>query len=254
MTLPRPSVTLHLAQTIDGRIAGRGARVALSTREGLEIAHRARAEHDAILVGAQTVVIDDPWLTVRLCDGPQPLRVVLASALHIPEGARILDRSARPQGPLLVIGAEGRATEAARARLAARGAEVCVVRAADCGWVSLPHALASLRERGIMRLLVEGGARVLTSFLRERLADRAAIEIVPRIFGESGLAAFGALGGRGGRGGVKGSGASDGMGAIDAGEGSDDPSVRAPPVALRRTTVERLGENILLRGDLEYLA
>ena len=181
MSHPRPSVTLHLAQTLDGRIAGRGARAALSTREGLELAHRARAAHDAVLVGAHTVVIDDPLLTVRLCEGPQPLRVALASALEIPPAARLLDPGAPAGGPVLVIGAEGRATPQAQARLATRGAEVWVVTANERGWVSLPHALARLYERGVRRLLVEGGARVLTSFLRDQLADRAEIEIAPRI-------------------------------------------------------------------------
>lgn len=240
MTLSRPTVTLHLAQTIDGRIAGRGVRALLSTREGFEVAHQARAEHDAILIGARTVIIDDPQLTVRLFEGPQPLRVVLASELQIPEAARICDRTARPGAPLLVIGAKGRATDEARARLAARGTEVCVVPADERGMVSLPHALALLNERGVKRLLVEGGAQVLTSFLRERLADRAAIEIAPRIFGDTALAGFGALGG------------SHALAASHADDGKSGREPRVPPIALRGTTVERLGENLLLRGDLEY--
>lgn len=226
MSHPRPFVTLHLAQTLDGRIAGRDARARLSTSEGMELAHRARAAHDAVLVGAQTVAIDDPLLTVRLCDGKQPLRVVLASALSIPEGARLLDGGAPASGPVLVLGAEGRATEAAQARLGARGSEVCVVAATERGWVSLPHALAALHARGVRRLLVEGGARVLTSFLRERLADVAEIEVAPRIFGDTALAAFGAL--------------------RDA-----SPDIA---ITLRGLTVDRLGENILLRGELEYPA
>lgn len=226
MTLPRPFVTLHVAQTLDGRIAAAGARVAISTREGLEDAHRARASHDAILVGGKTVSIDDPLLTVRFCEGPQPLRVVLASSLELPETARLLERTTTAAGAVLVIGAEGRATDGARTRLLARGAEVCVVPANGRGWVSLPHALAVLYERGVRRLLVEGGARVLTSFLGERLADYAEIEIAPRIFGDAALAAFGALAG-------------------------DLPHAA---VAIRRPTVERLGDNLILRGDVEYPA
>ncbi|NUQ79197.1 MAG: dihydrofolate reductase family protein, partial [Polyangiaceae bacterium] len=104
--------------------------------------------------------------------------------------------------------------------------EVCVVPANGRGWVSLPHALAVLYARGVRRLLVEGGARVLTSFLGERLADYAEIEIAPRIFGDAALAAFGALAG-------------------------DLPHAA---VAIRRPTVERLGDNLILRGDVEYPA
>lgn len=224
MTLPRPFVTLHVAQTLDGRIAVAGARVAISTREGLEEAHRARASHDAILVGGKTVSIDDPLLTVRFCEGPQPIRVVLASSLDLPETARLLDRAGTSAGPVLVVGAEGRASDAARARLVSRGAEVCVVPANARGWVSLPHALSVLYARGVRRLLVEGGARVLTSFLSERLADYAEIEIAPRIFGDAALAAFGAL-------------------------ANDLPRAA---IAIRRPTVEHLGDNLILRGPVEY--
>jgi 5-amino-6-(5-phosphoribosylamino)uracil reductase/diaminohydroxyphosphoribosylaminopyrimidine deaminase/5-amino-6-(5-phosphoribosylamino)uracil reductase len=223
MTLPRPSVTLHFAQTLDGRIAGRGARAELSTSEGIEHAHRARAAHDAVLVGIRTVVVDDPQLTVRACEGRQPWRVVLSSEVSLPDAARLLGPDAGG-GAVLVFGAEGRATAAASARLAARGAEVCLVPATAGGWVSLPHALAALHERGIRRLLVEGGGRVLTSFVRERLADRAEIEIAPLLFGDAAVAAFGAL--------------------------TDVPQKAS--VALRRPTVERLGHNLLVRGELEY--
>jgi riboflavin-specific deaminase-like protein len=225
----RPLVTLHFAQTLDGRIALRCARVELSTPEGIEHAHRARAEHDAVLVGVRTVVVDDPLLTVRACDGPQPLRVVLASALAVPEGARLIQssESGEPRGRVVVLGAEGRAPEPAQARLRERGAEVVVMPATEGGWVSLPHALAELHARGVRRLLVEGGASVLTSFLRGRLADRAEIEIAPRLLGETAIAAVGALG----------------------------EAPLASAVALRQpVAVERLGGNLLLRGEIDYPA
>lgn len=232
MSQRRPLVTLHFAQTLDGRLALQCARIELSTREGVEHAHRARAEHDAVLVGVRTVVIDDPLLTVRACEGPQPLRVVLASALAIPEGAQLLRSSGdgAAGGRVLVLGAEGRASASVRARLLERGAEVVVVPATDRGWVSLPHALDELYARGVRRLLVEGGASVLTSFLRERLADRAEVEIAPRLFGETAVAAVGALGALG-------------------------EAPLASAVALRQPmVVERLGDNVLLRGEIDYPA
>src|SRR5258706_1115467 len=86
----RPEVTIHFAQTLDGRIAFDNARAAISSDEGIAEAHRARAEHDAVLVGARTVAIDDPQLTVRACAGKQPRRVVLASALVLPKSAKLL--------------------------------------------------------------------------------------------------------------------------------------------------------------------
>jgi riboflavin-specific deaminase-like protein len=217
----RPRITLHFAQSLDGRIARAGTRTLLSSHDGLALAHRARAEADAVLVGSETVKIDDPQLTVRGCAGPQPRRVVLASALDIRESARVLACT----GPgLLVIGAEGRATPRARDRLASLGAETCIVPAGPDGLVSLPAAIAELHARGIARLLVEGGARVLTAFLRARLADDATIEIAPCWLGATALGAVGALGGA----------------AADL----------AP--SLTDLRVDRLGANIVVRGRVAY--
>ncbi|WP_437275491.1 RibD family protein [Sorangium sp. So ce375] len=227
MSLPRPRVTLHFAQTLDGRIAAPDRRVELSTPAGIVHAHRARAEHDAVLVGIRTVVIDDPLLTLRACEGRQPMRVVLASALGVPEGARLLQSHGSGQpagGRVLVFGAAGRASREARARLEERGAEVVVVPADDHGRVSLRHALAELHARGVRRLLVEGGGAVLTSFLRARLADRAEVEIAPRILGDTAIPAVGALG----------------------------EAPLASAIDLREPAVELLGGNVLVRGEVSY--
>ncbi len=186
----RPRVSLHFAQTLDGRIALGGVRTPLSSRAGFELARRARSENDAVLVGRATVQVDDPRLTARTPGARQPRRIVLASGLEISPEARVLHG-----GPgTLVIGVEGRASAEARARLTATGAEVRLVPAGDDGLVSLPAALASVLEWGVETLLVEGGARVLSSFLRHRLADEATIEIVPRWLGGAALAAIGEIG------------------------------------------------------------
>jgi riboflavin-specific deaminase-like protein len=186
----RPRVTLHFAQSLDGRIALAGARTPLSSRTGLELAHRARATHDGVLVGSTTVKVDDPRLAVVACDGRQPRRIVLASGLDVPFGARVL-----VGGPgTLVIGVEGRAPAERRARLNAAGVDVRLVAADEDGLVSLPAALAAIRAWGVERLLVEGGARVLSSFLRGHLADEATVEIVPSLLGAPAVAAVGAIG------------------------------------------------------------
>jgi 5-amino-6-(5-phosphoribosylamino)uracil reductase/diaminohydroxyphosphoribosylaminopyrimidine deaminase/5-amino-6-(5-phosphoribosylamino)uracil reductase len=187
---PLLRVTAHFAQSLDGRIAVRGNTTLLSSPEGVLVAHRARAEHDAVLVGSETVRIDDPLLTVRACQGPNPKRVVLASTLDVPTRARIF-----AAGPgTLVIGAAGRASPIAAARLRSAGAEVRLVAARPDGLVSLPEALEALLDVGVRRLLVEGGARVLTAFLRARLIERVSIEIAPRWLGTEGLTAIGDLG------------------------------------------------------------
>lgn len=191
MTLDaRPRISLHFAQTLDGRIALRGVRTPLSSRAGFELAYRARAEHDAVLVGRATVQVDDPRLTVPTPGARQPRRIVLATSLEISPDARVLHG-----GPgTLVVGVEGRASAQARARLVAVGAEVKLVPAGDDGLVSLPDALATILAWGVKRLLVEGGGRILSSFLRHRLADEATIEIVPRWLGGGALAAIGEIG------------------------------------------------------------
>src|SRR5262249_42512985 len=137
-----------------------------------------------------TVRVDDPLLTVRRAPGASPLRVVLASTLELPPAARVLGRDAG----LLVIGAAGRAAPAAAARLEAARAAVAIVPATAEGMVSIDGALALLTERGVARVLVEGGARVLTSFLRAGKVDRMEIEIAPRLLGAPGTAVVGQLG------------------------------------------------------------
>ncbi len=219
----RPRVSLHFAQTLDGRIALLGVRTPLSSRAGFELAHRARAEHDAVLVGRATVQVDDPRLTVPTVPtaaARQPRRIVLASALEISPDARVLHG-----GPgTLVVGVEGRATTQASARLTAAGAEVRLVPAGDDGLVSLPDALALIFAWGVKRLLVEGGGRILSSFLRHRLADEATIEIVPRWLGGGALAAIGEIG----------------VTALEQ------------AVALEDARVERAEASIVVRGRIAY--
>lgn len=216
----RPRTTLHFAQSLDGRIALAGTRTPLSSRTGMLLAHRARAEHDAVLVGRATVKVDDPRLTAVGHDGRQPRRIVLASTLDVPSEARVLQG-----GPgTLIIGVEGRAPAQARARLEDAGAQVRLVPAGDDGLVSLPKALAAIWEWGVHRLLVEGGACVLSSFLRQRLADDATIEIVPCLLGAPAVTAIGAIG----------------VTALDHAVGLENPSV------------ERAEASIVVRGRLAY--
>ncbi len=216
----RPLVTVHLAQSLDGRIALDGATTLLSTHEGRACAHATRAAHDAVLVGASTVRIDDPLLTVRDAPGEHPLRVVLASTLLLPRGAKVLGRDGRA----LVIGAEGRGLEVERRALEAAGATVALAARDADGRVAIDGALDILAERGVERLLVEGGAKVVTSFLRAKRVDRLCIEIAMRLLGAPGTPTVGAL------------------------------DITALPQAPRlvNVAVERLGENVLVRGDVVY--
>jgi riboflavin-specific deaminase-like protein len=221
----RPVVTLHFAQSLDGRIGLGSAceRVILSSEEGLVAAHRARAEHDAVLVGIETVLHDDPLLTVRSGGHGRPLRVVLDSSLRLPLGARLLTAPGSA-GTVVVFGVAGRAQHERKRALEAAGALVHLVEADANGRVTLPAMLELLAVRGVRRLLVEGGGQVLTSFLRARAAAHAQIEVAPCFLGEPATPAVGALG-------------------VDA-------SGRA--LRLERLQVEALGTGLFIRGDIVY--
>jgi GTP cyclohydrolase II len=175
----RPYVVLKYAQTLDGRIATRtGDSKWISGEPERRTSHALRAACDSVLVGIGTVVADDPQLTVRLVPGASPLRIILDTTLRVPPSAQILADTA----PTLVLTTD-RSSAERRADLRERGVGVQVV-AADPPWgVDLAAALAALRAVGVRSLLVEGGAAVITSFLRRRLADRVVVGIAPTILG-----------------------------------------------------------------------
>jgi GTP cyclohydrolase II len=174
----RPFVVLKYAQTLDGRIATRsGDSKWISGERERCISHALRAACDGVLVGVGTVITDDPQLTVRLVPGSTPLRIVLDSGLRLPPHAKILDEQA---GTLLVT--TRRSSVERRRELDGRGVGVRVVEDGPVG-VDLVQALAVLRGDGVRSLLVEGGARVITSFLAARLVDRVVVGIAPTIVG-----------------------------------------------------------------------
>jgi diaminohydroxyphosphoribosylaminopyrimidine deaminase/5-amino-6-(5-phosphoribosylamino)uracil reductase len=189
-----PFVTLKAALTLDGKIACRTGDSKWITSAGTrDYVHLLRGEQDALLIGAGTLVTDDPRLTVRhpAWPGKKVLRAVLDPGLRFPLTARML--TTLDGGRVLVFAAAAAPEDKARA-LAALGVEV--VRPPDGArtW-SLERVLAELGRREIAALLVEGGGRVYTSFIESGLADKAVLTIAPRLFG--GTAAPGFLVGEG---------------------------------------------------------
>jgi GTP cyclohydrolase II len=184
----RPYVVLTYAQTLDGRITTAvGDSTRFGGREQRCVLHGLRAACDAVMVGVGTVLRDDPQLTVRLVPGTSPMRIVLDSTLRMPSTARMLDG-----GPVTVVLTTGRAAESDRKRLRALGAGIRVVPVGPAG-VDLPAALGVLRELGVRTLLVEGGARMITSLLGARLVDRLIVGTSAQITG-AGIEAVGDLG------------------------------------------------------------
>src|SRR5713226_6193406 len=160
----RPHVILKLAVSSDDKIGAAGREPVAITGEAAKArVHLLRAQCDAILVGIGTVLADDPLLTCRLpgMAARSPVRVVLDRNLRIPGSSRLV-HSAR-ETPLWVM-TSSLAEAAAAMKLGAAGAQVIrVATAATPPGLDLPTVLHALSERGITRLLVEGGARVASS-------------------------------------------------------------------------------------------
>ena len=174
----RPFVTLSYAQSLDGSIAARrGATTPISGPDALRLTHQLRAHHDAILVGIGTVLADDPQLTVRLVAGPNPQPVIVDSRLRLPLTARLLGDG---RAWIATTDAADRQRQAA---LEAAGARVVRLPADDTGRVSLPALLAYLHRQRVHSLMIEGGARVISRVLAERLADRLVLTIAPLLLG-----------------------------------------------------------------------
>jgi diaminohydroxyphosphoribosylaminopyrimidine deaminase/5-amino-6-(5-phosphoribosylamino)uracil reductase len=187
----RPHVILKLAVSADDKIAAAGHKPVAITGEATRTrVHLLRAQCDAILVGIGTVLADDPLLTCRLpgMEGRSPVRVVLDRALRMPGDSRLV-HSARAT-PLWVMTSET-VEAAAAAKLGAAGAQVMRV-AADPGMpgLDLRAAVHALSEKGITRLMVEGGSRVASRLVADDLADEVWLLRGPNMVGADGVAAL----------------------------------------------------------------
>ena len=190
MTTGLPLVTLKFAQTLDGRIAtASGDSRWISSEDFQKLAHRLRAVNDAVLVGINTVLADDPQLTVRLVRGRNPTRVILDSRLRTPPKSKIVRTC--DVAPVIIATTEQADTQKA-SQLRGLGVEVLEVQTSVSGGIDLKHLLQALGKRNISSLLVEGGAKVITSFLHQKLADRVVVALAPKILGK-GIDAVGEL-------------------------------------------------------------
>jgi len=173
----RPYVLVYVTETVDGRIASRTGFSRLSCPYDLKRLHWFRAWCDAIIVGAGTVIKDDPLLTVRYVKGRNPVRVVVDGRLRIPLNARIItDKSAKT-----IIFTSKYADNEKISELRDKGVEVYVV--GETPKLSIRKVLELLYSIGIRRVLVEGGGELLWSFFSEGVVDEVRVTIAPYIFG-----------------------------------------------------------------------
>ncbi len=179
----RPIAVVKAASTLDGRIATRtGDSKWVTGKKARAWVHRMRHETDAILVGVGTVLADDPRLTARVPGKKtrDPLRVILDTGLSTPPWAAVL-RGHSDSDTLIICGPE--AQDARREALAAAGARVEAVPLGPGARVDLSAALSLLGRLSVTSLLVEGGARVLASFLAAGLVDRMHLFLAPKFLG-----------------------------------------------------------------------
>lgn len=189
----RPHVALKLAVSADDKIAGAGHKpVAITGEAARTRVHLLRAQSDAILVGIGTVLADDPLLTCRLpgMEARSPVRVVLDRALRIPGASRLV-RSARETA--LWVATSELSEAAAAARLGAAGAQVIRIPPGEGRGLDVQAVLHALAERGITRLMVEGGSRVAASFVTAGLVDEVWLLRGPEPIGDGGISALDAL-------------------------------------------------------------
>ncbi len=226
ITEKRPFVTVKVAQSLDGKIATRtGESRWISGPEAREWVQRLRSQVDAILVGVETVLKDDPLLTVRSEGkakgvGKSPIRVILDSSLRTPPAARIFTRSG---GPVLIAATQAGSADRER-KLRQAGAEVHRFPNQD-GRVHLMALLKQLARREISHVLIEGGGEVIASAFAARAVDRIYCIKSPLIIG--------------------------GRGAPTAVEGKGIFSLEQA-VHLDNFSADRLDPDILIRADVHW--
>jgi diaminohydroxyphosphoribosylaminopyrimidine deaminase/5-amino-6-(5-phosphoribosylamino)uracil reductase len=176
----QPAFTLKAAITIDGKIATITGESQWITGEAARTqVHQLRNTHDAVLVGIETVLADDPKLSARIEGARDPVRIVVDSRLRTPPTAKLLPRK---NGPRTIIATTESAPAAAEAALVRAGAEVWRFPA-ERGRVPLHDLAYRLGEEGILSVLVEGGGQIHASLLAAELATDVQLFLAPLIVG-----------------------------------------------------------------------
>jgi len=185
--MARPYVIMNAAMTLDGKIATSSGDSKISSEADLTRLHRLRSRVDAVMVGAGTILADNPSLTVRRVKGKNPIRVVVDGMARIPTDARVLDQSAKTIVAVLKAADEKKVEGLRRA-----GAEVLLF---DGEQINLRSLLEELHRRGIRKLLLEGGSTLNWNMIAAGLVDEIQVTVAPRIVG--GAAAKTLVGGAG---------------------------------------------------------
>lgn len=174
----RPFTTLAYAQAWDGSITTcKGQAVALSCSESGQLTHQLRSLHDGILVGIETVLSDNPQLTVREWTGKNPQPIILDSRLRMPLDSKLHEHPDKKCWLLTLEQSD------ASEDLKSLNHEIIQIPGQAHDFVPLLPALNILRKKGIESLMVEGGAKVITEFLKLGLADAIVMTMTPKLIG-----------------------------------------------------------------------
>jgi len=178
MAKSRPYVIVSAAISIDGKLATRTGKSNLSSKKDLIRVHKLRNTVDAILVGRNTINIDDPLLTVRYVKGKNPIRIILDSMGSISPKSRVIETAKKIPTILVVSENAPRIVE----RFIAKGVEVI-----RCGKnkIDLKKLLEILGKKEIKRILVEGGGTTNWYFFKEKLVDEISLTVTPYVLGGS---------------------------------------------------------------------
>lgn len=181
-----PYVTYKCAMTLDGSIATiTGESRWISCEESRKYVHRMRARMDAVMVGVDTVIADNPQLTVRHVRGKNPLRVIVDSRLRTPESVTVL--SGRLAAKTIIATTES--NPRVHLRYLNQGVTILVCDEID-GHVSMQDLLQKLGAMGVQSILLEGGSRLAGNMLQNGLIDDLVFFVAPKIIGSDGFAPF----------------------------------------------------------------
>jgi diaminohydroxyphosphoribosylaminopyrimidine deaminase/5-amino-6-(5-phosphoribosylamino)uracil reductase len=224
ITTGMPFVTLKIAQTMDGKIAtASGESKWITGAAAREEAHRLRHINDAVLVGINTVLADDPLLTSRIPDGRDPVRVIVDGNLRIPLTAKVLPHKSSAR---TIIATLQSASKSKAKRLVGLGAEVLIVRNKK-GRVDLRDLMRKLGKMDIMSVLIEGGAEINASALKASIVDKVVQFVAPMLM--TGRDSFCSIGGT-------------------------SPEKLSQAIRLSSITTRFVGEDLMITGYVRYKA
>ncbi len=178
-----PYVTMKMAVTIDGKIADSDYNSKwITSVESRSLVHELRSSYDAVLVGIKTVKADNPKLDVRLVEGRNPKRIVIDSKLEIDPEFKVI-KANKDNNVIVITSKKNKTKKRKLQKLLNHGVEVIFVPEEKDGRVDLVNALKKIGGKNIISVLVEGGGKVFSSFIKAKLDDEILIFIGPKILG-----------------------------------------------------------------------